>query len=175
MPFVLRIAPLAGAFLLASLTAASAAPKQLYNKSILISFGVHIPAKGSDGSTPGTRTSSRIVYVSSAGRVFAKATRTAGRNREDKERGPEDSGGGRGLSFSGDRLTGVLPFISGASLLTISFDPGFQSCSGTVVMGRDSGKPLVWKGLNGVTYTSNGPPNISGVSCSIRDGNALAN
>lgn len=172
----LRLSPLACLAALlcfsAATPASAQAPKQLHNKSILLSMNIMIPGKGSDGSTPGTRTSNRVIYVSSAGRVFAKATRTVGRNRQDKERGPEDSGG---LRFAGDKLTGVLPFVSGASLLTISFDPSFQSCSGNVVMGRDNGKPIVWKGINGVTYTSTGPPQVSGISCSIRDGNALAN
>ena len=172
MSFVTRIAP-AGAILVASLTTANAAPAQLYNKSIFIGMSVSIPGTGSDGSSSNRpRNINRIVYVSSAGRVFLKAIHSAGHNQEQKQRGPEDSGGAP--RFQGNKLVGVIQFQSGATMMTVDFDPSFQSCTVNVVFGRDSGKPIVWKGLNGITYTSNGPPQIGGLSCSIRDGNALA-
>lgn len=160
-------------FCVSTATPASAqAPKQLHNKSIFTSTTISIPGRGSDGSTSDRpRSIERVIYISSAGRVFAKVTRAVGKNQQQKERGPE----GGGLRFAGNRLTGVLQFQSGASLMNIDFDPSFQSCTVSVIMGRDSGKPIVWKGLNGVTYTSTGAPVIGGHSCSIRDGNALAN
>ncbi len=178
-----RFSPLAGLaallalFCFATATPASAqAPKQLHNKSIFTSTTISIPGRGSDGSTSDRpRSIERVIYISSAGRVFAKVTRSVGKNQQQKERGPEASGGGGGLRFAGNRLTGVLQFQSGASLMNIDFDPSFQSCTVSVIMGRDSGKPIVWKGLNGVTYTSTGAPVIGGHSCSIREGNALAN
>ncbi|OQW58240.1 MAG: hypothetical protein A4S14_07850 [Proteobacteria bacterium SG_bin9] len=168
-------APLA--LYLSTATPASAqAPKQLYNKSVFVGMSVSIPARGTDGSSADRpRSVQRVIYISSAGRVFAKVTRAVGKNQQQKERGPEDTGGGGGLRFVGNRLTGVLQFQSGASLMNIDFDPSFQSCTVNVIVGRDSGKPIVFKGLNGITYTSTGPPVVGGQSCSIRDGNALAN
>ena len=178
MTFVARIAPLAGAILVASLTASHAAPQQLYNKTMLVNMTVTIPGKGSDGSAANLpRSIQRVIYVSSAGRVFSRATRTVGRNQQQKERGPEQNAGDASgsLKFAGNRLVGVLPFRSGATMMNVDFDPSFQSCTVNVVVGRDSGKPIVWTGLNGVTYTSTGAPQVGGLSCSIRDGNALAN
>ncbi|MFZ5734611.1 MAG: hypothetical protein ACOY4O_17895 [Pseudomonadota bacterium] len=176
-PLACLAMPLALFCLCAATPASAQAPKQLHNKSIFTSTTISIPGRGSDGSTSDRpRSIERVIYVSSAGRVFAKVTRSVGKNQKQAERGPEQTGGGSGgLRFVGNRLTGVLQFQSGASLMNIDFDPSFQSCTVSVIMGRDSGKPIVWKGLNGVTYTSTGAPVIGGHSCSIRDGNALAN
>jgi hypothetical protein len=150
------------------------APQQLYNKTILVSMTITIPGKGADSSTiTNPRSIDRTIYVSNAGRIFARSVRRAGRNTKTTERGPADPTLG-GLRFQGARLAGVLPFASGAALLNVTFDPSYSSCSADVVVGRDNGKPIVWKGLNGVAYTSTGAPSVSGVSCSIRDGNPFA-
>lgn len=174
----LRLPLLATAALVAVTATAQAAPQQLHNKTLTINMTVTIPGKGSDGSAANLpRSIQRLVYVSSAGRIFSRATRTVGRNQAQTERGPEQTAGDAtgNLKFAGNRLVGVLKFSSGASMMNVDFDPSFQSCTVNLVVGRDSGKPIVWKGLNGVTYTSTGAPQVSGLSCSIRDGNALAN
>ena len=155
-------------------TGVHAAPQQLVNKTINVSFSVSTPAKGSDGSTRvASRQVTRMIYISSQGRLFMKVMRSAGRNSETKERGPEDAGKGS-IRFVGNRLVGVLPFISGANQLTISFDPSFQSCTAEMIAGGEGNKPRVWKGINGVTYTATGKTSVSGVSCSIQQGNAFA-
>jgi hypothetical protein len=173
----MRKVALLSASILGTLLSSSAfaqAPQQLYNKTILVGMTITIPARGADGSTLTTpRTIDRTIYISSAGRIFARATRTAGRNRAIVERGPSDPMVGS-LRFQGGRLTGVLPFASGAALLNVTFDSSYGSCNADVVVGRESGKPIVWKGLNGVLYTSTGAPSVSGPSCAIRDGNPFA-
>ena len=122
------------------------------------------------GTTSVSRNVQRTVYVSTQGRVFVRAARQAGRNSETKERGPGEGG----LRFAGNNLVGVMGLISGASQLVVSFDPGFQSCTTNVIMGAENGKPITWKGLNGKQMTAVGRPTVSGQTCSIRDGNALA-
>jgi hypothetical protein len=152
-------------------TTANAAPAQLLNKTVFISFSVAVPAKGADGSTlSGARNSQRVIYISSAGRVFARASRQAGRSSETKEAGPEATT----VRIAGNSLVGVMKYPSGASQLTVSFDPSFQSCTAQILTGGESGKPIVFKGLNGVMYTATGKMQFSGISCSIKDGNALA-
>lgn len=169
-------APLALLCLSIATPASAQAPKQLFNKTLTVNMTVTLPGKGSDGSTANLpRSIHRVVYISSAGRIFSRATRTVGRNQQQAERGPGDNADGGGLRFAGNKLTGVLKFQSGASLMNIDFDPSFQSCTVNLIVGRDGGKPIVWKGLNGITYTSTGAPQVGGQSCSIRDGNALAN
>jgi hypothetical protein len=44
-----------------------------------------------------------------------------------------------------------------------------------MIIGTEAGKPRVWKGLSGETFTATGKAVVSGVSCSIRDGNVFAN
>ena len=78
------------------------------------------------------------------------------------------------MRISGNSIVGVLPFPSGASQLTVNFDPSFSSCTAQVIMGAEKGKPIVYKGLNGMTYTQTGPAQVSGVSCSVRAGNPFA-
>jgi hypothetical protein len=150
---------------------AHAAPQQLLNKSVTVSLSVTIPARGSDGSTQANpRAVTRTIYISTQGRVFAKADRRVGKHSETTERGPGEGN----MRISGNSLVGVMVMPSGASQLTVNFDPSGSSCTAQVVMGAERGKPIVYKGLDGKTYTQTGPAQISGVSCSVRAGNAFA-
>jgi hypothetical protein len=148
-----------------------AAAQQLLNKSVTVSFSVTIPARGSDGSAQANpRSVTRTFYISSQGRVFARADRRVVKNCQTTEKGPGEST----MRVSGNSMVGVMPLPSGASQLTINFDPSGSSCSARVIMGAERGKPIVYKGLNGMTYTQTGPAQVSGVSCSVRAGNAFA-
>lgn len=153
-------------------TSAWAAPAALLNKSITVSYAVTIPGKKADGTLAnGTRVATRTIYVSSAGRIFARVARRDGNAAETKEAGPGESS--NNLHFAGDKLVGVMQFASGASQMTISFDPSGQSCSASIVAGRDNGRPLRWRGVDGTMRESTGPATISNVSCSIASGNAF--
>jgi hypothetical protein len=155
-----------------ALPAANAAPPQLLNKTVFVSFSISVPAKGAGGSIlTGSRNSQRVIYISSAGRVFARATRQEGRgNSETKEAGPETVT----VGVAGNKIVGGMKLPSGAAQLTVDFDPSFQSRTAQVFAGGESGKPIVFKGLNGVMYTATGKMQFSNASCSIREGNALA-
>jgi hypothetical protein len=152
--------------------AAHAAPPQLLNKTVSVEMFITVPAKNPDGSPAKTgRRVSRSIYISSQGRLFQKVIRQAKGGADQKEFSP-DSGGG--VHFVGNKLVGMVKVISGANMLSISFDPSFQSCTADMILGSEGDKPRVWKGLNGVTLTATGKPMVSGVSCSIREGNAFA-
>jgi hypothetical protein len=152
---------------------AAAAPAQLYNKAISIAFSVTANAVADDGTTTSRpRQVQRTFYISSKGRIFSRADRQVGRRGETVERAPEQTAGN--FRFDGNRMIGVLPFPSGASQLTITFDSGFQSCAANIVFGRESGKAFKFKGLDGKNYTATGVPTASTPSCSIRDGNPFA-
>jgi hypothetical protein len=153
---------------------ASAAPTALLNKSITVSYVTTIPGKKADGSpVSGSRVAVRTVYISGAGRIFARVFRRDGNATQTRDAGPDESG--NNFRFVGDKLVGVMQFSSGAAQMTISFDGAGQSCSATIVAGHDNGKPLRWKGVDGTMRESTGPATFSNISCSISSGNAFGN
>jgi len=148
------------------------APATLLNKSISVSYATTIPGKKADGSpVSGSRIATRTVYISSAGRIFARVARRDGNAAETKEAGPGESG--NTFRFVGDKLVGVMQFASGASQMIISFDPGGQSCSASIAAGRDSGRPIRWKGVDGTMREATDPVTFSNISCSISSGNVF--
>jgi hypothetical protein len=169
----MRITAIGMAGLLCSLPCAVlAVPAELLNKSVTVSYTVTIPARGADGSNvPGVRNATRTIYISSAGRAFGRVNRRDGRQSETKEAAPGERA--NTLRFEGSKLVGVMPFVSGAAQMTISFQGG-SSCDAAISVGRDQGKTLKWKGVNGMTYEATGPATVSNIRCSVSAGNAFA-
>lgn len=178
-----RIFGISGACLIAAVIAIwtvpafADAPRQLYNKTIQISWSVAVAQTGPDGQKKNVAVAvNHTVYVSSAGRLFERSSRAAGKGRRQSENGPEatKNGGGEatGLHFAGNKLVGNTAFAQGARQFTATFDPGFSSCTVSVVFGREGGG-LKRKGVDGVMYTIDSMT-ASGESCSIRDGNPFA-
>lgn len=152
---------------------AFAAPAELLNKTITVSYTTTIPGKSPDGQTiSGVRNAVRTVYISSAGRIFARVFRRDRDASATRETGPGDSS--NTFRFEGNKLVGVMPFVSGASQMVITWDSSGASCNAVIVAGRDSGRAIQWKGVNGKTYTATGPVQNSNISCSIAAGNAFA-
>jgi hypothetical protein len=152
---------------------AGAAPAALMNKSITVSYATTIPGKKADGSpVSGSRVSVRTIYISSAGRVFARVVRRDGNQSQTKDAAPSDAG--NTYRFAGDKLVGVMQFPSGAAQMTISFDAGGQSCSAAIVAGRENGHALKWKGVDGMMREATGAATFSNISCSISPGNAFS-
>jgi hypothetical protein len=152
--------------------AAQAAPAELLNKSVTVSYSATIPGIKADGSqVTGTRTATRTIYISSAGRVFARVNRRDGKDTETKEAGPNDSG--NTVRFAGNKLVGVMKFPSGAAQMTVSFDASGQSCSAVIFAGREGGQALRWKGVDGAMRQATGQATFSNISCSISAGNAF--
>ena len=172
----MRVTHAAGMVVFAVFAAGSAcaALAALFNKSITVSYTTTIPGKKDDGSpVTGSRIAVRTIYISSAGRIFARVFRRDGKATQTREAGPNEAG--NTFRFAGDKLVGVMQFASGASQMTISFDAAGQSCSATIVAGRDNGRPIRWKGVDGTMRESTGPVAFSNISCSIASGNAFGN
>jgi len=152
---------------------AFAAPAELLNKTITVSYTTTIPGKSPDGRTiSGVRNSVRTVYISGAGRIFARVFRRDRDASATKAAGPGESS--NTFRFEGNRLVGVMQFVSGASQMVITWDSSGASCNAAIMAGRDSGRAIQWKGVNGQTYTATGPVQNSNISCSIAAGNAFA-
>ena len=153
------------------------APRQLYNKTIKISWSVAVAQTGPDGQKKNVSVAVyHTVYVSSAGRLFERASRStkAGRKQSEIAPGATSNAGGEatGLHFEGNRLVGATAFAQGARRFVATFDPGFSSCTVAVTFGREAGG-LKRKGVDGVMYTIDSMT-ASGESCSISEGNSFA-
>jgi len=159
-----------------SSSALAAAPAAVHNKTITISYTSSGTRTDSLGKSAGYSSQvTRIVYVSSEGRLFMRHTVTSMAAGRIQRGGDFEPGAGRGGSFAfqGNRLVGTIPMAAGAIQMIATFDSGFTSCTATVVEGRTAGGAIRRRAPNGemveITSVSNSTP-----SCSIQSGNAFA-
>jgi len=166
--------------------AAGAAPTQLYGKTVTIA--------GSETRTfrPGGRdeiktmnaSNQYIVYVSEAGRLFVRSERAISRPGAKGSAGSKTidtaPGGTIGVAvssaaqFSGNTLVITQRMVSGATRITVTFDPSFSSCTVTAQQGREGDKPMVihdrFSGENNVVLSIS----TTWSGCSIQSGNQFA-
>jgi len=145
-----------------------AAPPQVYNKTITVSWTVIPNARADDGTvltTPGKQ--GGTIYISTKGRIFFRTMRQAGRYAASKDVAPQNNS----LHFQGSKLVGAVNVGGGANQMVISFDSGFQNCTVSILYGREGGRAYRWQALDGKMYTQQGPFVVSGQSCSVREGN----
>ena len=163
--------------LLVSVTNALAdpAPKQLQNKTIVISWTANNSLRSDTGNVISrTIQVRRQIYISLAGRLFTRFEANSGRISRAKEFGPDDvDSKHREIQFAGNKLVSSTEFASGAAQIVISFDSGFSSCTVDVTFGRSESAAIRRKGLNGAMFELL-KSEISGQTCSIQNGNAFA-
>ena len=165
-----------------NLSSAHAAPAQLYNKTISIGWSVQATVREPDGrERVASNSVSFTVYVSSAGRLFERASRSIGRRAASADSAPGasqlPSGDARGLHFEGNNLVANRGFTgggqSGAMRAVVSFDANYSGCSTNVAYGKEKGTAIHRRGLDGVVREVLAL-NVTSTSCSIREGNAFA-
>lgn len=149
---------------------ASPIPRQLFNKSVTVSWGESgLYKRESDGYTAGTAASFQVTaYISSAGRVFARLNSKSGSLGGTRQLGPENTP----ARFEGNSLVGIRVDRGIARRLAATFDSAYSSCSGSVTIGKIGPNAQV-SGFDGAVWRviSMQP---GAVSCSINDGNAFA-
>jgi hypothetical protein len=163
--------------LLCSAAPTLAAPAQLLNKSVTLNWTTSIMQRHPDGQEKARQIAfNRTIYISSTGRLFERLQMRSSAGMSGKfENAPgaaQVAGQARGLRFVGDQLVGNVAYASGALQYVVNFSGG-SSCTVNVVLGRSGGKMRA-KGLDGRMYDVLST-SVSGQSCSVRDGNALAN
>jgi hypothetical protein len=147
------------------------APQELYNKTIYISYTVTVPIKGPAGGTIiGRRNVKRWIYVSTLGRIFARAARAEARQGQITDKAP----GEVKAKFQGSTLVGVVTYVSGATQMTISFDGDFHNCTLTFLTGKESGQTIRFRSLDGALRETAGPMTFSDQTCAVKDGNVFA-
>ena len=165
--------------LVAGPAAAAGVPAAAMNKTITISFTTSGTGTTPDGKTsPFTTSVTRMVYVSSAGRLFMRHTATANTKGRPTRGGDFDpaaqsTGKGGSFSFQGDKLVGVIPYAGGARQISATFDAGFSSCTASVIEGNAGSGSFKRKGPDGIVREISNAT-ASAPSCSIQSGNAFA-
>ena len=171
------------ATLFMSVGVSHAAPSQLYNKTVSIGWSVQNMMRDPDGKEHGGGSNiSYIIYISSAGRPFERATRAVGKQSNTGNSDPgtttSKNGEARGLRFEGNTLVANRDYSggggSGAMRAVISFDPSYTSCTLQVTHGKEGNAVMKRRSPDGVMREILSTT-VTNTSCSVRDGNAFAN
>ncbi len=176
-----RYACLAG-FVLFGIDASWAAPAQLYSKTITIGWTAQTTMRDPAGKQ--TQSSANIlyvIYVSTAGRLFERASRSAGGRTQQGDSAPGTAntkmGEARGLRFEGNNLVINRGYAggggSGAMRAVVTFDPSYAGCSVSVSHGKENGAVIKRQGVDGVVRELMSIT-VPRTSCSIQNGNAFA-
>jgi hypothetical protein len=150
-------------------TAAYAAPRQLYGKSIIITWTEQRLQQHKGSFRLVSRNGTLSVYVSTEGHIFNRSTMAGGRHVNSRERVGSD--GHTRISFAGRTL---IVFQSGASSgarkIQVTFDQGFTSCNADIIRGKETGAATIL-GAHGAVIES---IKTTAISCSLHDGNIFA-
>lgn len=152
---------------------AASLPSQALGKTVTFSYTASIPTKLPNGTIKTTsRTETRTIYISSAGRMFMRNSRHNSANAsETVEQGPDRTSGT--LRYADGAIVGAVGLVSGAYQFTIKFDSGFQTCSATMIFGRSAGETArKWTSVDGKMLEAAGKGSVS-TSCSVAAGNSL--
>jgi hypothetical protein len=160
-----------------TLPALADAPRQLFNKTIQISWTADQVAHTVDGQSRNRAIAvNQTIYVSSAGRLFMRSMRANGSKSNQSEIAPgagqNQSGEATGIRFQGNQLVGSVAFAQGARQFIATFDSNFSSCKVAVSFGREGGG-LKRVGITGEMLIIESMK-ATGESCAIRDGNPFA-
>lgn len=156
-------------------TACSAAPQQLYNKTVRVYWAQSMTMKllASGQQISATPRFERTIYVSGSGRTFVRG-HAVGTGMvapaRTVEKGPEES---TTRIFQGDQIVmvGQRPGDGVATRVVVSFNPSFSSCTASVIVGKIGPNPKI-TGIDGsprelIDVSASSP------SCSVSEGNGL--
>ena len=182
-PFVCAAALALPAFTAAY--AGSAPPKQLYGKSVTVSWTETRSQRfvGEQTFHPLSVSLQRSVYISTAGRVFARTSAAASRGRKSVSgadeavgtTGANSSGGARDIQFQGNSIIMTGSFTASARRVEVSMDSSFESCTAQAITAKQVGTKIAsWRAIGSgrqieVESVSAGP-----ASCSVKNGNVFA-
>jgi len=162
---------------------AIAAPQQLLNKTVTLSWTAQSVQRDPAGKERGTSANIKyVIYISSLGRLFEHSSRSANSRTQggdqDLNARQTKMGEARGLRFEGNTLVANRGYGgaggSGAMRAVATFDASYSSCTLAVTHGREGGGILKRKGIDGVVREFMSIT-VNGANCSVQNGNALAN
>jgi hypothetical protein len=166
--------------------AVAAPPKQIYGKSVVLSWNETRTEESAGFRILSLRMS---IYVSTEGRMFRRVVVTRGNRRRGLSQGQQhatasqEHGPGEGpppgvkvgrTEFAGHSLIITTEFQSGARQITVDFDGSFTGCQAKVVHGKEAGVGTMRQtsafGGKQVEFRA---IEVSGVTCSVKDGNVF--
>ncbi|MFM1814788.1 MAG: hypothetical protein RLZ98_1483 [Pseudomonadota bacterium] len=167
---------------------AASAPAGLRGKTVTVSWtAVRNMKRGPGRDWEDVRRSfTKRFYVSTKGQLFFRTSADSSggksgsieRVRKGRGKGAMTYGGGPGrIQWSGNSMTiTAVRKSGGAGRISISFNGNFSGCSARVIVAKEVGaKVIVSKSIATGKRIEIRSARISGVSCSVQDGNAFAN
>jgi hypothetical protein len=152
--------------ILASSTAHSATPPQLFNTSVRASLNVSMTARDEAGQTRQVLGAIRqAIYISSRGRIFVRQTLTSAFSASSQDMPVASS-----ASISGHTMVLRVPLIRGSASARITFGSQFTNCS---VAGTVRSASIRFKGSDNRIYESVSPITLGTSTCSIQTGNVF--
>ncbi|MDP3074283.1 hypothetical protein [Bradyrhizobium sp.] len=153
------------------------APQGLLDKTVTMSWSTSGSGTRADGTAVSfSNINTRVVYISTAGRTFLRMeVKSSGRRgaARSADKGPGEGSSKGSVRLDGNRLVGTEAFASGARQYVATFDPGFSSCTLSVIDAKSGGAKISRRGPDGTMYVidsvSTGSP-----TCSVRSGNAFS-
>jgi hypothetical protein len=173
---------LSGALTLLSANAyAGSAPKELYGKSIIVSWSEHRSQRnlGQPNFRDINVPLSHTIYISATGRFFDRFAATSGGGEAAHETiGANTTSIGDGpkqIQFRGRTMTLTASSKGGlARRSSLQFNEGFTACEAHIVFAKQAGSNIVAAINLSRQQMEIRSVTISGVTCSVRDGNVFA-
>jgi hypothetical protein len=160
-------------------TSQAAPPKELYGKSVIVTW-TEVREQRTEGeqawrSVQGSQALN--IYVSEAGRVFNNlvyATDRGSANRGDQIAG---QGGNRAIAFNGRSLLMMSPHgKGGANRISVDFDSSYASCTAEVLKAKESEGTIIKSYSQIIKHMLEiRSIKVSGSACSVRSGNVFGN
>ena len=169
---------LSALFLLDSSQARAAPGADLVGKSVVVSWTENRQQR-TNGSEirPVTRNFELQIYIGSTGRPFARLT-NSGRggtqsNVQVGGEGQSQGGGARAIKVDGNSITLQANYGNYARNLRVEVAAGGGGCSAQMSVGKEAGSsPKAFRNIAGYSIEIHSL-SVSGVSCSLRQGNVF--
>lgn len=158
--------------------AQAASPKELYGKSITVSWlETRSQRDGQSGPfKPVGLPYTNVYYVSTEGRLFARSSTRSPGGAGAVERvgtsGGNAAGDARNVTFSGNKIVSNNSFQGAARHIDINFDPSFSSCTARVITAMPSGaKTAVVRSITTGSNVEFESVSAGPANCAISNGN----
>lgn len=163
---------------------ASTPPKELFNKSVVLTWRTSVRFRFPEGPPHSAVLQNGVsMYFSRAGRMFRRASNSVNTSRGEYARGASLAPGGNVIKsgktylhtarFDGHKLYLTMQAESGARQIAVDFDSGFSICTLNVLYDRENNAPgIVIRAPSG-RLSMIESATVGGNSCAVKPGNVF--